>query len=440
MHLTNNQKNTQEIKGGKNTVPLLIIIIPWCIMLIIYHFGPLNFQPLLIDTWVYLLSAMLILIIGFYAGWFATKQKNRQKTIINEKTYKTMCVISFIGAAILLYSYSTIGYSLSATFFDPIENRVVQSEEKTNIFVTVSYPLSCLAYSCMIMSLLRIKRKIKDFWATIPFLSIVMCILANIMISGRQTILIVILLLISFYCSEYIINKNVYQKIFSKWRSLVIKATFILGAITYFLFIGGSRFTGEMSLEKYTENVPISNNALMKTLLGFENDKAIVSVMSGCYYYSHQLSALNTIINYWPRATGFGRDILSWPLLQLARTGLDLQVENKEIEDALRSGGENLVGWQTGFSRPINDFGIIGSLCFVFIISVLLGSLFKSVSFGTSEYIQLAAIWTLEQFIFAIQFFPTDGIHFINYLCTLVMLYCFSKGSNNLLSYKNANT
>ncbi len=129
------------------------------------------------------------------------------------------------------------------------------------------------------------------------------------------------------------------------------------------------------------------------------------------------------MIDAWPRADGLGRHVLGWPLLELKRTGIDLTADTTRISATLQKGGEYRWGWETGLSRPINDFGVPGSLVFCSVVSFCLGAAFKRTAFGQSEAMQLVAIWMLEQCIFGIQFFPTDGIHFLNFAFSVGAIY-----------------
>jgi hypothetical protein len=244
-------------------------------------------------------------------------------------------------------------------------------------------------------------------------------ILFDVMTSGRGGFLRLGLLLICYwvinYCGKRPRRKSVIDK--AKLRTGLV-ATGVLGLVIWYCFyIAIRRHEGValMTLKIYSANWNVnSDSAIVQALLETGGDGLAIGTLTGLYYYSHQLSALDAIVNADISPDGFGRTVLSWPLYQLSRTGLDLQSKQTSLAQALYQSGENPSGFQTGFNMPIADFGVAGSIVFVLALAVPLGVFCRRASSGLSEVDKLVAIWMLMGFIWCIQNFPSDGFHSMN--------------------------
>lgn len=400
---------------GNGNLPLYLIILPWTIMLCIYCWGPIMYRPLSLRTWVYLSMALVALVSGYKLAWQATKIVEHEQWIIREPVYKVMCLIALCGSAGLLFDYIRSGFSLAVTFTDPVANRDLSFDRNTTWLTTACFPWACFSYSCILITLMRLKRGRRDGWSYVAVVAITLCVLGNMAQSGRQAMFVSVALALAYCTTEYVKQRRFFRRHVLTARNIMAIAVGLTVVVLYCVFIGARRHHGTLSYDAYAAQFGVSKSAVMETLVDGVGEQWSVGIVAGLRYYSHQLSALDTLINAWPTADGLGRHVLGWPLLELKRTGLDLTADTTQISATLEKGGEYMWGWETGLSRPLNDFGVPGSLLFCCVVAYGLGAAFKRTAFGQSEAMQLVAIWMLEQCIFGIQFFPTDGIHFLNF-------------------------
>ena len=253
-------------------------------------------------------------------------------------------------------------------------------------------------------------------------LSVVPLLLSNVLQAGRQTILIIGLLLMSWFVLMY------GHRSFREMLRIILRKIWLilpLAAIvlTYFFFISARRHDVEtLTLDTWMR---MGNLSARSIDLGPNtgNEDVRIGAYSGIYYYTHQLQALDTIINSGIEAEGLGRGVLGWTLLQFRRTGIDLTFDDLSVQYALLVHGENMSGWRTGFGTLISDFGVFGSLVFVLIMSIILGRFVRSAYVTRTDVHLAAAVWLMGASMFMIQFFPGDGLFTMNLLLIVFLRF-----------------
>jgi hypothetical protein len=414
-------------RQDNRNAPLYLLIAPWIVMLCIYHFGPFVYRPLSFDIWAYLGGALVLLVFGYRLGWAVAPHP--QRATIDEPIFKGLVVASLAGVIGLLFDQAQTGLSLTAVLTDPMANRITQAEVLTSNLTTIAAPFGMITRTVVLIALLRLRRKPRDKWTYMAVLAVLGLVVQNLMQSGRESVLGIGVLLLGYWLVDYCRSGS---GLFSQVRRLKLRTVLPVIAVvgvmlTYFFYIGGTRHYGVMTFERYVQEQSIDNETgIVKALVGSTSDEITIGLLSGLLYYSHQLSALDSIINAQLPVYGFGRNVLAWPLYELARIGIDLQEKSDSVRSALDATGEAATGFRTGLSFLIADFGNLGSLFFVLAMSVVLGVCFKRASSGRSEADQLAAVWMFEGFMFCIQSFPTDLPHCVNQflmLCLLVVAH-----------------
>jgi hypothetical protein len=336
-----------------------------------------------------------------------------------------LVVVSIAGIVLQLLDLGNVGVSLAKTFVNPIENRILMAEGRTTILTTISAPLTSFAISLFLIDIFRLRRRPRDIWTYLGMTPLIGYIMINVMQSGRGSIWGVGAILVAYWVVEYCrTGSSLFNRLLRlKLRTLLSAVALVVTVLYYFFYIGYERHYSSMTFDRYVQEANIDSSSKTTTvLLDVVGDDMTIGIISGLGYYSHQLSALDSIVNAEIPVSGFGRNILEWPLYELSRINVDLRDNSNRVRLALDTTGEPVTGFQTGFNAPIADFGNIGSIIFVAAMAVVLGATFRSAASGLSEVTQLAAIWMFEGFIFSIQSFPTDIGHTMNHFLILYLL------------------
>lgn len=400
--------------------PLSLIIFPYIIILLIYYFGPINYGPLSPRTLLYFAFALVGLVFGYKLGWRLPVKPRR--SIINENIFRITTLLALIGDAGVMYDYNSAGMTFTSAFSNPIDNRVAAASQSTTLITTICYPFATLSYMAFLISLLRLNRGRRDSWTALSAMGILMTICLSMLQAARGPILLVAILLASFYAIKGTGKGHWVLKSILNRRTLKPSLIFVVvlsGMLFYGLHIGANRHADNSANEAIISAMAPDDSRLSWQFIQstISNVGARAAVIGMLYYYSHQYGELNAIIMGDISPVGYGRCVLWWPLFELSRTGLDLAVKSRPSLEARELAGGNMSGFDTGFAAPLDDFGYVGSIIFVIVMAVIMGHYVKSACTGLSEPDICIAVWIVVYFIWGIHTFSNDGLLFINLLC-----------------------
>ena len=419
-----------RIPFRRKWLPPMLIAAPWPVMLFLYYYGPISFRLLAIETWLYLSAMLAMLILGYQAGWITSRQNKvtaPTRTLLSPGGFRALVLISSIGSVILLADSLRSGYSFYLLLNDPVQGRVLQAAHVTSMLTTVSFPFSVLSYSAFLFSITRWAQGERSGWTILGMLSVLPALLANALQAGRQTFLITGLLLLSWFVL-YFGHKTVREMLAIITRRIHLIIPIAGLVLVYFFFIAARRHSGTaLTLDMWFRIGGLSARSA-DVVTGGVSDEILIGGYSGIYYYTHQLSALDSIITGHVSAEGFGRGVLGWVLLQFSRTGIDLTYDDLPVQMAMLVRGENMSGWATGLATLISDFGQLGSMLFMFLASMVLARFVRSAYERRTDVDVIAAAWLMAASIFMIQFFPRDGVFTMNIALLVVLRLRQSSG------------
>ena len=403
---------------------ILLIGAPWPVMISLYIFGPISYRQLSASTICYLVTAFVVLATGYHVGWkLGAKQISPGKPNrgLAGRALWPITLISLLGSSLLLLDSLRSGFSFWLVIHDPIEGRVLQSEHVLSGLTTVSFPFAVISFSSFLFGIMRLARGRVGPLTIISILSVVPFLLTNVLQSGRQTFLIVGFLMVSWLAIYWAVNGS------RKARRLILRAFPALAplaalVLAYFFFIATNRNSFSLpSLSRWAALFPISLKDWASVLQEHLGTSASISLVSGIFYYTHQLSGLDSIVTADIGPGGWGRLMGTWLLSELSRTGLNLTYSDMSIQNALTRTGEFKFGWLTGFSVPIGDFGVLGSIPFMGMVGLVLGSTVRRAIVTPSDVNMCIAAWLVTACLFAIEMFPGDGLFTINLVFAFVL-------------------
>lgn len=406
---------------GRHVWIPVVVLLPWGMMLGIYYFGPIAFRPLSETTWLFLGLALGIFLIAFELGWRWRRREGAAAKALPTKWYRRLVVTSVLGGALMLIDYLHAGFTPTLASRDPLEARALQGEHLTSWVTTLAFPFAAVALSCALLALRRWCRKSRDVWTWAGLLSPLFLFGTNMLQAGRQTFVIAFCLMVSMFLLEWV--RGTFRPRFTR----VVKALPFIGVgmglvISYFSFIAVNRNASSVTainvLHRFGVNTRPSVDGFFVRRFSSET---LVSVYSGLYYYSHQLSGLDSDLSAGIGPDGWGRAVLGWPILQLTRFGVDLRYDPSALQAARVASGDNLWGWGTGFETVLADFGFVGALVFAGAMAFLLGRFSRTAVVSGADADVAVACWWLAAFLFSIEFFPGDGVFTLNTVLCLML-------------------
>jgi ABC-type thiamin/hydroxymethylpyrimidine transport system permease subunit len=390
-------------------------------MLAIYYFGPIAYRPFASVTWVFLAFALALFLVGFDLGWRWRRRRRVAAAALPERWYRRLVVTSVVAGAVLVGDYLMAGFTPGLAESDPLMARASQSLHLTTWATTVSYPFAVFAFSAMVFAVCRWRRRERGVWTWAGLLSPAFLMAANMLQAGRQTFVIVFLLLVSLLVLLWV--RRAWQpRLRRVLKALPLLAIALALVAGYFTFVAVRRNPeGMTEINMLHRFGNVQRPGADAFLVGMLPPGSLVTVYGGLYYYSHQLSALDSILRAGVGPDGWGRSLLDWPLLELTRVGVDLRYDDAAVVAAMTATGENLWGWRTGFAEPVADFGYVGALLFVSVMAFLLGRFVRAATESGADAEMASAVWWLAAFVFAVQFFPKDGIFMLNTVACLLL-------------------
>ncbi len=356
--------------------PIFLYIISWIALLIIFFFSGIIYNYQLKFSGILFICLSFLSHLIFFNLSKSTRKKVESNSLINLKfPVLPLFILSLIGCI-----FWTI---------DVFQNNIIIFGERINnfsisTFGVISYVFLDLSLIVWISVLFLYKR----YSLKIPFygfISFIIFILPAIITAGRQPLLVIsvstLLVLIG-------VKKDLSFSIRKKSNRFLTNFFFYIFSLglfviisSYAIFISNFRditddFDSKLFLAQLLSNMKVSNEGLYFLNL-FGGLRSFILDLQ--IYYSHQLSMLQILIDYWPGRLFFGS-------VQFAYISRRFPLEwgyNKDFaylildQIAIKTNTYSHV-WRTALGEYLIDFGYIGSLIFSSLMGFLMGKSYKN--------------------------------------------------------------
>lgn len=272
---------------------------------------------------------------------------------------KFAMVISIVGTGCLVIDYFTYSSGLS----DIASLREDYIYRNASTYAKIASVMTWASLYCFAFSLInyRFMNKLQFIWYFVPMIGF---FLVSLLSAGRQTVF-QILIFTLFIVNDNITNKN------KNSESYFLKYVIIILSLTYMGYIATFRNDGIISTEK-SEVITLLFNIKFQeyfeyflTLLSASLRDTIVEFIA---YFTSPIALLSVFLEIdFPKHT-YGAMSLPFIFRQIEPiTGISVIDSLTGKGDLLTESGVIGVGWTTGISSYLMDFGFIPTIAILFL-------------------------------------------------------------------------
>lgn len=362
-------------KNGILINDLFWLIMSWMLVIGLHFTSGIIYRYKASTNTIVYISFIFIIFVSFrYLGkrtkikdkLYKNPQNNNQEKYIDTRRYFYIASIGYIIYFIDVFRLNTLNFG-------------VKSDIRISIMGTVSFlvvPLLLIIWLYEVSYSIKNNIKIK-FHAKV---SALMYCMISILYSGRQTLLIFIL--ISFIVITYSnsLSKNLKKKsIISKNKAMksikIICLVFIPLVLIYTMFLSGNRYGNSMiAMFEFVSGGHISSQTVNFANLFGNLSSVIINFL---FYFSQQLSKLEIILNDYHGPYMLGMFQLNYVSRRLpAFLELDYNLVFNEVTNIMWNRGIPAFdsAFETMIGSAIFDFGRIGAIIYFAILGYLVGS------------------------------------------------------------------
>lgn len=391
------------------TKPWFWMAMGWMLIFGLYLTSGINYnnKPSLF-TLLYFFTFLLLFAFGCRLG---SRRLRKKKKLLNSgyrlakesPFYDTIFLLLFIAETVSFFVFVVdFGFYNSFTSASHTESRL----DKIGVIAEIVC-LSGILYwlRSLFVSISKGHRiDIKGFFALFYYL------LPGLVISGRQSILLVIVSTIVCFCFAASIRKPIKRtksQIKRRNRKIII-----LG------IIGGVLFAGYCALVAGNREASVNKIELFEYMFSCTYSNSTKSILSNCgsfetfiletiSYYSHEISQLQLVFSNWDGSYYFGASQFQLISSNLPESSFFYvgNIQTKLDSISLNNSSYSHV-WRTMVSNCFIDFGFAGGLIFIFVLGYLSGKVFEYAIVNKSSLGVILLSLICSGSFFAIQYSP----------------------------------
>ena len=353
--------------------PVIWMLIGWCLIFGLYFTSGITYKhKMTLETAIYFWGVFFCVLLGFSFSkkvrFGSGRKKERTRlvpkvNIIPRKIYNLFATLSILGVFLCFFDI----FRLNAISVALHTEMTISGIGNIGILLS-SIGLILWLYECMYAIQENVPLRISSIICAFCYL------FPAILLSGRQSILILTISTVETLTYSFSTAKKYKYK-----RYIIIPGVVaVVLLFMYITFISSSRtiVANKIALFNYmySSNMSLSTEKMLDKMGIFRS-----FALECLYYYSHELSMLQVVFDYYngPRF---------WGMAQLSLLARNIPIGNGEtiqtllsnnIESMSRQAGVYSHVWRSATSSFFIDYGYVGGLIFALFIGFLVGTYYR---------------------------------------------------------------